>query len=103
MSVPLRIPTNAMLVTGGEVNNVAVPETLLPDCVADHVTRSALPPPDPAPTIPDHVPVRSSDDGAVCVPLLQPMIVTTTTSRNEQRAHTHIDVSRFYSSALRGH
>jgi len=30
--------------------------------VADHVTRSALPPPEPEPTAPDHVPERSAGE-----------------------------------------
>jgi hypothetical protein len=57
--VPERVPVKVRSLTAGDVVSVAGPETVLPVWVADHVRRNALPPPEPDPTIPDHVPERS--------------------------------------------
>jgi hypothetical protein len=67
--VPVRVPEKVMSVTGGDVSTDAGPDTVLPSCVAVHVTRSARPPPDPWPMTPDHVPLKfTAGDGFIAAP-----------------------------------
>ena len=88
VSVPVNVPEMVMAVTAGEVNSVAGPETALAPWLAVQVTRKALPPPDPAPTMPDQVPARLGFcDGDVVDPA---QAVVPTTSRLVTKPRTTV-------------
>jgi len=55
---PVIVPSKEMGVTAGDVETVTGPESWSPFCAIVHVTRSARPPPEPAPSVPVHVPAR---------------------------------------------
>src|SRR5262245_15406858 len=58
LRLPLSVPSKTIGATAGDVDTVTGPESWVPFCESVHVTRSARPPPDPCPRLPDHVPAR---------------------------------------------